>query len=65
MCGIFSFISNNNSFEIDVNYITNNLNKIKKRGPDNTQTKLINNVFLDFIDYLLMIYQMLVINLWN
>ena len=50
MCGIFSFISNNNSFEIDVNYITNNLNKIKKRGPDNTQTKLINNVFpkIDF-----------------
>ena len=48
MCGIFSFISNNNSFEIDVNNITNNLNKIKKRGPDNTQTKLINNVFFGF-----------------
>ena len=47
MCGIFSYISRSQHKKPYDNVITN-FNKIKNRGPDNTQYKIINNVFLGF-----------------
>jgi len=49
MCGIFSYIYNlNNNKNWEFNNILNNFNKISKRGPDNSQYKVENNVFLGF-----------------
>ena len=49
MCGIFAYISKDKKSQIfNHTMIHNNFLKIKNRGPDNTQYKTINNVFLGF-----------------
>ena len=49
MCGIFAYITDNkesNLSNYNINY--NNFLKLKNRGPDNTKSLIINNIFLGF-----------------
>ena len=68
MCGIFSYIYNLKNSDDDMNSyydqtLLENFNRISKRGPDNTQCRMENNVFLGFHDLVLMILVKAVINL--
>ena len=47
MCGIFSYISRS-QHKNPYDTVFTNFNKIKNRGPNNTQYEIINNVFLGF-----------------
>lgn len=48
MCGIFGVINNDEISEEKHRMLFNEGNKIKYRGPDNTQVLVINNIFLMF-----------------
>tara|TARA_B110000261_G_C13088515_1_gene358926 strand:+ start:1619 stop:3268 length:1650 start_codon:yes stop_codon:yes gene_type:complete len=55
MCGIFAYIyklSNNEDVDIGRYYnqdlLLENFNNLSKRGPDNTQCEIVNNIFLGF-----------------
>ena len=52
MCGIFSYIYNlHNTNDVNSYYdikVLENFNNLKKRGPDNSQCVLENNIFLGF-----------------
>lgn len=48
MCGIFAYITNQENYIKKHNKIYNNFLHLKNRGPDNTQSLIINNIFLGF-----------------
>ena len=49
MCGIAGFISLNHPIDHPKSHLDSALQKLKKRGPDHTEHRIINN--LNFIDF--------------